>query len=171
MRDLQIKMTLPANISDSELLERMIRGDEEAFLALYRRRQNGIYRFALQMSGSATIAEDVTQEVFMMLIGEAENYDAARGSLQAFLYGIARNFVLRKIEKETRFVALLDDADDSAFQASESLLAASDPLGDLTRSETIESVRQAVLALPARYREVVVLCDLHEMSYAEAATA
>jgi RNA polymerase sigma-70 factor, ECF subfamily len=51
----------------------------------------------------------------------------------------------------------------------EQLIAEDDPLADLTRSEMIESVRQAVMALPAHYREVVVLCDLHEMSYAEAA--
>jgi RNA polymerase sigma-70 factor (ECF subfamily) len=171
MVGLQIKMALPNTISDSELLERMMTGDEEAFLALYRRRQSGVYRFALQMSGSDTVAEDVTQEVFMTLIQEAGNYDAARGSLQAFLYGIARNFVLRKIAKENRFVALFEDADEGAAQASDHFLAASDPLGDLTRSETIERVRQAVLALPPRYREVVVLCDLHEMSYAEAAAA
>ena len=44
-------------------------------------------------------------------------------------------------------------------------------LSDLLRSEMIESVRQAVLALPSHYREVVVLCDLHEMSYLEAAAA
>ena len=49
--------------------------------------------------------------------------------------------------------------------------AAEDTLGDLTRGETIESVRRAVLALPTAFREVVVLCDLHEMSYAEAAAA
>ncbi|HKG23879.1 MAG TPA: sigma factor-like helix-turn-helix DNA-binding protein, partial [Blastocatellia bacterium] len=46
-----------------------------------------------------------------------------------------------------------------------------DPLGDLTRSEAIESVRQAVLALPPHYREVVALCELQEMSYVDAANA
>ncbi len=45
-----------------------------------------------------------------------------------------------------------------------------DPLDELTRSETIESVRLAVLALPGRYREVIILCDLHEMSYNKAAS-
>ena len=44
------------------------------------------------------------------------------------------------------------------------------PLGDLTRKETIEEVRRAVLSLPGHYREVVVLCDLHEMDYAEASS-
>jgi RNA polymerase sigma-70 factor (ECF subfamily) len=162
-------MAVATNTSDNELLKRMIAGDEESFISLYRRRQSGVYRFALQMSGSETIAEDVTQEVFIQLLREAENFDATRGTVAAYLYGIARNFVLRRIEKESRFVALLNETDESDFQAAESLIAMDDPLADLTRSETIESVRQAVLALPTRYREVVVLCDLHEMSYVETA--
>ncbi|HEX8852564.1 MAG TPA: sigma factor, partial [Pyrinomonadaceae bacterium] len=54
--------------SDAELLRLMLAGDEEAFTTLYRRRQAGVYRFALQMSGSETVAEDVTQEVFMVLM-------------------------------------------------------------------------------------------------------
>src|SRR4030095_9332518 len=76
--------------SDEELLRLMVAGDENAFVTLYRRRQGGIYRFALQMSGSEAIAEDVTQEVFMVLMGEAKNYDPAKGSLTGYLYGIAR---------------------------------------------------------------------------------
>jgi RNA polymerase sigma-70 factor, ECF subfamily len=164
-------MALQTSVSDCELLRRMRDGDEESFILLYRRRQGSVYRFALQMSGSATIAEDVTQEVFMMLMREAANYEAERGSVAAYLYGIARNFVLRRIEKERRFVSLVEEAEDGEFQTSDHFVTLDDPLGDLTRSETIEAVRQAVLALPPRYREAVVLCDLHEMSYSEAAGA
>lgn len=157
--------------SDTELLRLMLAGDEEAFTALYRRRQAGVYRFALQMSGSETIAEDVTQEVFMVLMRDGDNYDPARGSLPAFLYGVARNLVLRSFQRERAFVALGDDAGDDESSVAEGLIAHGDPLGDLTRNEMIERVRHAVLALPAHYREVVVLCELHEMSYAETAAA
>ncbi|HYE64024.1 MAG TPA: RNA polymerase sigma factor [Pyrinomonadaceae bacterium] len=162
-------MTVSATPSDNELLRLMMAGDEDAFTSLYRRRQGGIYRFALQMSGSESVAEDVTQEVFMVLMREAQNYDSARGSLSAYLYGIARNHVLRCLEKERAYVQIIDVAEDGAEHAAEQLVAQDDPLGNLTRNEMIEAVRQAVLALPAHYREVVVLCDLHEMSYAEAA--
>jgi RNA polymerase sigma-70 factor (ECF subfamily) len=147
--------------SDEVLLERMGEGDEEAFSTLYRRRQGAIYRFALQMSGSGTVAEDVTQEVFLALIREGSSYDPARGSVAAFLYGIARNHVLRALERCR--AELVDPSLSDQLQSND------DPLGDLTRSERIESVREAVLALPPRYREAVVLCDLHEMSYQEAA--
>ena len=162
-------MTVFPSPSDDELLRLILAGDESAFVALYRRRQSGIYRFALQMSGSEMIAEDVTQEVFMVLINEAKNYDPSKGSLSAYLYGIARNHVLRALSRDRSFVSIGDSYEEDGEAGHEQLVANDDPLGDLTRNETIETVRQAVAALPAHYREVVVLCDLHEMSYVEAA--
>lgn len=151
------------SLPDATLLDRMAAGDEAAFTALYRRRQGGIYRFALQMSGSETIAEDVTQEVFLLLIRESGNYNPDRGSVQSFLYGVARNHVLRVLERNRPGVPLEEDAGPSG--------AGCDALAALTREEMLRSVRQAVLALPAHYREVVVLCDLEEMDYADAAAA
>ena len=65
--------------TDEELLLRMRCGDEQAFVVLYRRRQAGLYRFALHMSGSAAVAEDVIQEVFLALI---RHTDAAMRSRQ-----------------------------------------------------------------------------------------
>src|SRR5262249_51639908 len=94
-------------------------------------------------------------------------FDPERGSLAAYLYGVARHCVLRRLERDRPYVPLGDDGDAEGVQWA----ARDDTLGDLTRGETIESVRQAVLALPENFREVVVLCDLHEMSYAEAAAA
>jgi RNA polymerase sigma-70 factor, ECF subfamily len=164
-------MTLPATTSDEDLLRLVMAGDEDAFTALYRRRQGGIYRFALQMSGSRTVAEDVTQEVFITLMREAARYDVQRGSLAAFLYGIARNHVLRRLERERAFIQMADSSEDDDATRQANGFADADPLGDLTRNEMIEAVRAAVLALPAHYREVIALCDLQEMSYAEAAVA
>jgi RNA polymerase sigma-70 factor (ECF subfamily) len=160
-------MNLKSDLSDSELLRMMLAGDEEAFVLLYRRRQGGIYRFALQMSGSKSIAEDVTQEVFLFLMREGHVFDPAKGALSAFLLGVARNHVLRRLRVEHLLAPLSEDADDDTpfLQASTDMC----PLEDLTRAETIESVRKAVLSLPAKYREVVVLCELQEVSYGETA--
>ena len=155
------------NPNDIELLRSMLAGDEEALALLYRRRQGSIYRFALQMSGSKTIAEDVTQEVFLFLMREGHVFDPARGSVSAFLLGVARNHVLRRLRVEQLLAPLGDDSDDDA----QSLHPSTDlcPLEDLTRAETIESVRKAVLSLPSKYREVVVLCELQDISYGETA--
>jgi len=160
-------MNLKNELSDSDLLRSMLAGDEEALTLLYRRRQGGIYRFALQMSGSKAIAEDVTQEVFLFLMREGHVFDPARGSVSAFLLGVARNHVLRRLRVEQLLAPLGDDADDDApfLHATTELC----PLEDLTRAETIESVRKAVLSLPSKYREVVVLCELQDISYVETA--
>ena len=162
----------PSNLSDGDLLRLVKVGNEEAFLTLYRRRQGAIYRFALHMSGDPDVAEEVTQEVFMALIRNPEQYVPERGSLAAFLYGVARNHVLRQIERDRRYAPLTEDSvEESEGVWSASFVGPGDPLADLARAETIERVRQGVLALPPAYREVVVLCDLQELDYAEAARA
>jgi len=144
--------------TDPELLERALAGQEQAFAELYRRRQGGVYRFALQMTGSVVVAEDVTQETFLTLLTRGSKYDAARGTVSAFLYGIARNLLLRRLERDPG-----TELEDFA--------GAEDVLEDLTRRESIELVRRAVLSLPGPFREVVVLCDLQDCSYEEAAAA
>src|SRR3954468_1345340 len=138
--------------TDDELLLRMQSGDEEAFSTLYRRRQAALYRFALHMSGSASVAEDVTQEVFLALLREGCGYDPERGTLSGYLFGIARKLVLRHLDRGRSDVALDTAVDDSAIPE---LAVHDDPMMDLTRREGIEALRRAVQALPRRYREVV----------------
>lgn len=155
---------------DEDLLNRMLAGDAEAFEALYDRRQGGVYRYALRMSGSPVMAEDVTQDVFIEFMRDARQFDPARGTVAGYLFGIARHKLLRRLQRERLLISI--DADDSGEE--DPRLAGNgsedhDPLELLSRRETIDSVRQAVTALPVHYREVVVLCNLHEMSYEQAA--
>lgn len=147
--------------SDEKLLESVLRGDEESFTALYRRRSGPVYRFALHMSGDAAVSEDVTQEVFLALLENGKRFDESRGTLLSFLYGIARNRVLRRLETKR----------PEDWQIAGETAADDDVLDDLTRRETVEQVRRAVLSLPPLYREAVVLCDLESASYEEAAAA
>jgi len=146
-------------LSDDELLRGAREGDEAAFTALYRRRQGAVYRFALHMSGDAAISEDVTQEVFLALLEGGGRFDPSRGSLLSFLYGIARNLLVRRLGAK------------QPEEYTEEPAADDDVLEDLTRRETIEAVRSAVLSLPAQYREAVVLCDLENATYEDAAAA
>jgi RNA polymerase sigma-70 factor, ECF subfamily len=152
---------------DDELLLRLRSGDEQAFVSLYRRRQGSIYRFAMQMSGSPAAAEDITQEVFLALIRDDCGYDPERGSISAYLFGIARKLVLRYLERGRGSVELDAEGEDAPVEFSVN----GDALADLTKREGLEALRRAVEALPRRYREVVALCDLEELDYAEAAFA
>jgi RNA polymerase sigma-70 factor (ECF subfamily) len=150
---------------DDDLLLLLRKGNEGAFVTLYRRRQASIYRFVLHMSGSESLAEDVTQEVFLALIREEFGYDPAKGTLVGYLFGIARKLVLKALEKGRSDVPLDYETEDQPPQ----LCVQSDLFADIARKEGIEALRRAVLALPRRYREVVVLCDLEETDYADAA--
>lgn len=155
--------------TDEGLLGRMMAGDEEAFLLLYRRKHPPIYRFALHMSGNAAVAEDVTQEVFMALIRDAGRFDPARGSLGGFLFGIARNHVRKRWEQEQRFVPFAGNADEIRPAASMSGNGNGRHGDRRYDDEAMERLRRAVATLPENYREALVLCDLQEMSYDEAA--
>jgi RNA polymerase sigma-70 factor, ECF subfamily len=182
-------MTKATELTDDGLLGRMIAGDEEAFTLLYRRRHPSIYRFALHMSGNATIAEDVTQEVFMALIRDPRRFDPARGTLGGFLFGVARNHLRKRWEQDRRLVSFDGDPDDlhqglrdrkgahagigngAHGNGNGCGVSASAPWDEFASVEAVSRVRQAVSTLPENYREVVVLCELEEMSYEEAAFA
>jgi RNA polymerase sigma-70 factor, ECF subfamily len=173
-----MEMTQNAEMSDDRLLRRMLSGDEQAFTELYRRKHPAIYRFALHMSGNPALAEDVTQEVFMALIREPGRFDATRGSLSAFLFGIARNHLRKRWEQERRWIPIAGEADEWEDFAQlsprgngnmrKSGLAFAD---EFESRDTVGLVRRAISTLPASYREVVVLCELEEMSYEEAAAS
>lgn len=154
--------------SDADLLQRALSGDAEAFSALYRRRHGAVYRYAFHMCGSEAIAEDVTQEVFLALLRDGRGYESGRGSLGSYLIGIARNQVLRILERERVSVPLMEEAEEE-ISTERWLATPSNVLAQLTLQQTLDALRKAVLSLPPAYREVVVLCDLEEMSYAQAA--
>lgn len=159
-------MTDAAHLPDEDLLSRIAAGDVDAMAALFRRRQANVYRFALHLTGSASIADDVTQDVFIAVIRDASRFEPGRAAVSAWLCGIARNFVRRRLTLD-RALASLDD-DDAADVVP---VVSPDPIGDLTTAERVEALRRNVLSLPLRYREAVVLCDLQEMSYSDAAQA
>jgi RNA polymerase sigma-70 factor, ECF subfamily len=183
-------MNRPTELTDDGLLRRVIAGDEEAFTLLYRRKHPAIYRFALHMSGNAAVADDVTQEVFMTLIRDTKRFDPARGSLGGYLFGIARNHLRKRWEQDKRLAPLIDGAEDFVKVANGSANGGNGngvhgngngamhahgfgahPHDEFTSLETVGRVRQAISTLPENYREVVVLCELEEMSYEEAASA
>jgi RNA polymerase sigma-70 factor (ECF subfamily) len=110
------------------------------------------------------MAEDVTQEVFVMLMRDLGRYEPQRAGLATYLYGVTRNMIRKRLRREQRFVAL-DDASVEGSQPG----AADDPSAALTRSQDVIRLKKAIAALPPRYRELVILCDLHGLSYPEAA--
>ena len=163
-------MTIEERVADDVLLARAAKGDEEAFTLLYRRHQAALFRFALRMTGSAWAAEEIVQDIFMTLIREPRKYDAGRGALGAFLFGVARNRVMKHLERAPRDISLETDGEDTRV-GSTVLQDSFTPAVWTEQRERVKQVRDAVLDLPADFREAVVLCELEEMSYEEAAQA
>ena len=167
-----MKPTTSATTTDTELLRAMRGGAADAFAALYRRHQGPLYRFALLRCGSSDTAADVVQEAFMGLLTERFRFDPLRGQLQAFLFGVARNLILKLEEGRRRHVALPvpDGAqDDDDAELAIPLDDDGGPLARLLDSEAAEQVRRALAHLAPHYRDVVILYEMHELSYADIA--
>src|SRR5271154_5490332 len=96
------------------LLRLAAAGDEEAFRALYGQLSGSIYRFALHMSGNEGLAEEVTQETFLMLIRDPGRYEPGRATLKSFLYGVARKHTPRAPQKKSRFTGFTPSAENQA---------------------------------------------------------
>jgi RNA polymerase sigma-70 factor, ECF subfamily len=160
-------MANPTDERDDVLLRRAAHGDEEAFARLYRRHQGALFRYALRMTGSSWSAEEIVQDVFMTLIKEPKKYDSGRGAVGAFLFGVARNRVMKHLERSPRELPLERPGGDGFLvkEPADHLT----PAVWLEQQERVVRVREAVLGLPAEFREALVLCELEELSYEEAA--
>jgi RNA polymerase sigma-70 factor (ECF subfamily) len=143
---------------EARLLERLRGGDERAFETLYALHMPPVYRYALRMTGSESDADDVVQESFLVLIRNARGYDPGQAELRSYLYGVARRMILQRLPAESS-----DDFEDQELAVED------DPFERLNLEQRVGLVRSAVAGLPASYREAVVLCDLEEMTYEDAA--
>ena len=123
---------------------------ERAFAA----HKDAVYRFAWRFSPNA--AEDITQDVFLRLLRGEVRFDAARGSLRAFLLGVARNLALQRLRSESRW----EPIDEEQFVA---------PPIALDTLDTGELVGRAVRALPPFQREVFILAEYEELTLDEIA--
>jgi RNA polymerase sigma-70 factor (ECF subfamily) len=144
---------------DRDLLKRFHAGDRDAFAEIYRVHHMPVFRFASLMTGDSVKAAETTQDVFVWLIHHPEDFDPQRGELRAFLVGVARKLLKRRHSEEQRWMPL-----DESAAGNVNPLTSGDP-----GAEDVLRLRRAIFALPERYRAVVVLCDLEEKTYEQAA--
>jgi RNA polymerase sigma-70 factor (ECF subfamily) len=151
--------------SDDEaaLLIRTRDGDESAFVSLYRRHRDSLYRFSLRMLGSPAKAEDVTHDCLASLLQRPEGFDPTKASLRAYLLGTARHLMWRRLRRSSSQESLEDAMGDAV---PDSRLG---PLAILVRQETGEEVAAAMAALTPPQREALVLFEYEGLSLAEIA--
>jgi RNA polymerase sigma-70 factor (ECF subfamily) len=155
---------MPEQDADETLMARIAGGDRDAFGLLYRRYRADVFRFAAHVSGSPSVADDVVQDVFVAVIQSAARYRPDRSGVLPWLLGIARNHVRRWRSRPTIVPLPVDER-----QTGEPWAVTPDPAMDISRQRHMTALRRALLELPVRYREAIVLCDLQELSYADAA--
>ena len=120
------------------------------------------------MTGNAWASEEIVQDVFMTMMREPKKYDANRGPVAAYLFGIARNRVMKHFDRLPREVSLEEQNTDGS-RVNTKAISTFTPAHWAEQQERTAQVRAAVLDLPAEFREAVVLCELEELSYEEAA--
>jgi len=159
---------------EAALVRSVARGDPAAARELYERHGRAILRFSLTMTNHLETAEDIVHDTFLQLLRRPGQFDPARGSLRAYLYGIARHETARQ-QRTTLPIARGAECDDEALAAHGPAQAGprylQDSLDEHTdRARDIERTRAAVRALPFAYREVISWCDLEELPYADVAS-
>lgn len=146
------------------LLRRAVQGDKDAFAQLYDELSGPLYRFVFHMLGERAQAEDIVHEAFLTLLNAARDFDESRGNVLNFAMGITRKLVLRHLRWKMRWFTS-QPQDLESFVSNGEVTAQE----KLEHAETLAAVRKAVTSLPLKYREVITLCELCEMTYEAAA--
>lgn len=143
--------------AEGDLVREARRGEEQAFLSLYYRHRSAVFQFAWRLTGSQSVAEDITQECFLALASGAA-FDSTRGTLRTYLFGAVRNLALRYFRISER------EAEEQADTA-----APVDVLHDIIAAERSAQVAEAIAHLPILQREAIVLFTFEELSLEEIA--
>ncbi len=164
-------MPLTDPSQDLALLREMRNGNAAAFEQLYRRHHAPLYRFALLRCSSRDTADDVVQEIFMGLFTNSFNFDPTRGALQSFLFGVARNLAMKRDEAQHRLVSTSRHDEDGEESNGNDLLVDASPDAEtqLLTNQRADTVRRALARLAPHYRDVVILYEMHDLSYIEIA--
>ncbi len=153
-----------AEEDDLALVQRLARGDQQAFLALYDRHAARVNALTLHILGDSMLAEEATQDTFMKLWSRARLYLAERGSFVAWLLTIARRTSLDRLRLEGRRPLLSDSNDpDDVWPAIRD--DSQDP--DEARWR---SLHFAVRALPEEQQTVIELAYFQGLSQSEIAS-
>ena len=147
---------------DPDLLRRAQRGDEQAFTAIVRAYETPVHNYVLRLTGDRTLAEDLTQEVFVRVFNGLPKF-SLRCKFTTWLFQVTKNRVLDELRaRERRPQGMV------AFDDVPPLETYDQPV---ERTETIDAIWRAVGELPVDLKTALLLRDVTGLSYAEMADA
>lgn len=161
-------------VSDAELLQRYMQGDETAFREIVGRYRNGLYAFLKQFLNQPDLVEDVFQETFLQLFTSRASFDLSR-PLRPWLFTIAANKAkdaLRRMQRsESTYLGSMFDGEEHSIDDAVNMLDSDTrmPYDGLVKNETAESVKRVIARMPEKLREIILLAYFHRFPYAEIA--
>jgi RNA polymerase sigma factor (sigma-70 family) len=153
MRELRVA---DGEVSDEGLLAGMAVGDQSAAVTFVRRYQRRIFGLAYSMTSDAGVAEDVAQEALVRVWRHAPVFDARRGSVASWVLTITRNLAIDALRMRRAVPTDPDDFTASALQSNEH-----NPEDAVRRGDARDTVRAALVHLPAEQRRAVVLAAIY----------
>jgi RNA polymerase sigma-70 factor (ECF subfamily) len=171
----------PEKAAEQEMLSRLVRqcvaGDQQAWQQLVVGQHRRIYAICYRFTGSATDAEDLTQDVFLKLYRNLASFDTQKGSLQTWITTLARNLLVDHFRR-TRMERASDSLDACLTADSDGDgVTLAGRLADPRPSQEAHAaglelkarIQQALAQLSPELREAVVFRDLEDMDYKEIA--
>jgi RNA polymerase sigma-70 factor (ECF subfamily) len=153
--------------TDEQVIERVLAGETALYEIIMRRYNQRLYRVVRAILRDDNEAEDVIQDAYVRAYQSLAQFEN-RSAFSTWLIRIAMHEALARVRRRNRF-SVLDEEDDSVEGRAPS--REPDPEQTLSQSELRRVLEDSILQLPARYRTVVMLRDIEEMSTAETAAA
>jgi RNA polymerase sigma-70 factor, ECF subfamily len=153
-------------LADEDLMTLVDEKDPEAFAVVYDRHGGAAYSLAHRIVGDAGMSEDVTQEAFLSIWRSTARFDAARGSVRAWVLGIVRNRAIDALRRSARPAPKLDLDDDAVLETQP---AEQRTETEAIRRETAGRLRQALGLLPREQSQVIELAYFGGFSHSEIA--
>lgn len=146
---------------DFELVERFVAGDETAFNQLVRKYQKRIYWHARQMLGNHLDADEVTQEVLIVLYNKLKTF-SFKSSLFTWIYRIVNTRSINQLRKnKIKNIFSIDDFAGSQLKSN------NDPDSDIDNREKLNKLDSVIDKLPIKQKEVFIMRNFDELSYEE----
>ena len=157
-------------MDDLKIIESCLLGNTQIFSRLIDNYKNMVYNLAYRMSNSPHEAEDISQEAFLRAYQSLTHFNPSY-KFSTWLYQITLNIIRDKFKrKEIDYVSLDTpvETDDSEFYHQPADLT-NNPEQIMAQKEDVRAIQQAIHSLPLKYREVIVLRHLQDLSYIEIA--
>ena len=160
----------PLETSDAEYVRQTLCGNTQTFNCLIQKYQRQVYNLAYRMLGNAEDSGDIVQETFIRAYGALGSF-RQDANFVTWLYKITSNLCIDQLRSRKNKGTLSLEVELEEGREPAANIRTSSPENVVIRENTRDIIHKAIMNLPEKYRAVVVMRHLHDMSVEEIATA